>query len=433
MLLRNLLKISLLTFTLGFHHSVFAEDPPKAEPAAAAAPAAPATSTTTPITIEQKIEVHEAKAVEEKAEEPQKEEKKEHGKKACCKHEDLEDQSNHSHGGGGNTSVSGYIDAQFRWAPADDLDASPSISIYPEDKNTFLINSGAFKISHRVGRTHAHLDIPFRRDDDDENSNTLVLAEDYAQAYVTHYYDHGFWWTLGQFDTAFGFEANDSNEILFTRQGLLYNIVTRGIRTHTGLLLGYHNHGFTVNVIAANSNQNGIHGAGDDAPGTTKDEEFAYGLKLGWKNEEFRGSLGGLFNTADGKYNDGVDDENFETETLLDVQLGWTAHRFDLDLVFNSRANLNGRGKDAGEDIDPINGLLVQTAYKLCERTSTHFRYEQVEENMDDEAIGRAALGFNFNTSDSTQVKAEVAYNQIDNGDEDDDYWDGGLGVVYNF
>ncbi len=139
--------------------------------------------------------------------------------------------------------VGGFVDAQFH--TTNDYSLTEGVTIH----------DGAVYVTMKSGKTEAKLDIPFKANFDIASNSTeganFALGRTKMQAYITHAYDFDFSWKLGQFDTIYGFELNDSPDLVLSRQGFIYNNMIPFM--HSGLLLSYKfaNY-FTFNALASN-------------------------------------------------------------------------------------------------------------------------------------------------------------------------------------
>lgn len=121
-----------------------------------------------------------------------------------------------------DVKVGGYVEAEARWT--DGGTGTPGVTV----------DDGALTFSGESGSSKAMVDIPFAGGS--AVNNTLTLATGKAQAYVSHSYSNSFGWSLGQWDTKFGYDGNDDIDNTFTDAGLL-----AGFRpiTHAGALVTY--------------------------------------------------------------------------------------------------------------------------------------------------------------------------------------------------
>ena len=196
--------------------------------------------------------------------------------------------------------VSGFIDAQFQATSRHSFNGTSN-----QNSRGFSIHDGALYVSKSVGNGEAKLDIPFSLRDkggktigsgtDSTGANVSVTAGNgvdfdiatvRAQAYVGQKYENGLRWKLGQFDTSYGFEVNDTVDIALSRQGYVYNYTDPFV--HTGLQVGYDfSPTYGMNLLAANRKDSGLQ----------RDDRLQYGIQF-VSTSVFRWSLGGLYQKA---------------------------------------------------------------------------------------------------------------------------------------
>jgi hypothetical protein len=196
--------------------------------------------------------------------------------------------------------VSGFIDAQFQTLLSDSN--SPG----------FVVQDGALYLSHSLGNGEAKLDLPFQMLGTGGNSN-FAFANAKAQAYLTHACGSHITAKIGQWDTPYGVEVNDTADNFFSRQGLVY--ATNPV-VHTGALLAYApNDRFTANFFAANPHDTG------NANG--KNLEYGTQWSLGGP---VRASVGAMLTRLKG---------TSITNHYYDGTLGATFGKFSLDFEAN--------------------------------------------------------------------------------------------------
>lgn len=220
--------------------------------------------------------------------------------------------------------INGFADGQFHW------DSSGGTN-----NNGFSLHDGAIYLSAEVSGAKLMVDLPFNSNSDTSNFMHTMFAK--AQAYVGYKYDFGFWWQLGQWDTIYGFEANDTKDITFSRHGSIYNEVTPA--THTGLLIGYN---FTDTVgfkaLIANGSSTAVAALeydGESSTGLSGGRNFQYGGQLFFNGDMLHAAVGYLYEK---KSND--------TNGLLDVTLGADLGDIDVDgeFVYKQIPNVSDSG-----------------------------------------------------------------------------------------
>lgn len=202
-----------------------------------------------------------------------------------------------------NAGVSGFVDTQINF------------SSNGANSPTFSVADGAVYFSDKVGTSSVMVDIPFKFLGTGA-TNAFTLATTKGQAYVSHSYDFGLGWTLGQFDTIYGFEKNDNLDNHFTGQGILY--ANKGEITHTGLGLDYTNGPVTVKAIVANPHNQGQRNSDNwNFGGTVKFKHDAFYVQAGYLHHKERI---GTFGTVG------------ESSMLADFILGWAGNNITADV-----------------------------------------------------------------------------------------------------
>jgi len=172
-----------------------------------------------------------------------------------------------------NLKVGGFVDGQY-------YGTNNSLST-----EGFVVNDGALYMQKDMDNGGFHLDLPFSSNliNGVLGGNNFNFATNKAQAYVDYKYGMGVKWRLGQFDKLYGAESNDTVDLHFTRQGLLYN--QENLRTHTGLSIGYEMDKFSIMALAADTN-----GSNTNLGGGKMD----WGVVLAFAPEQFHVSAGWL-------------------------------------------------------------------------------------------------------------------------------------------
>ncbi len=239
--------------------------------------------------------------------------------------------------------VTGFIDSQYQ--------ANSNVGL----ARGFLLNDGALYFSSELPGLDFKLDLPFRMYS--QGNSNFEFGFIRAQAYLGQKYSNGFRWKIGQFDTTYGFEGNDTVDITFTREGSVYNFTDPFV--HTGLLLGYDfDSELGLNLYIANPNDRGV----------LLGKSLHYGLQLVKFSPSFRFAPGFMFN------------QDFTTQAFnyyLDLVTGVTFGKVSIDgeVSYNYRTDI----------IDPVSGsanrglgLLLQILYNFSELGSFGARGEYI-------------------------------------------------------
>lgn len=130
--------------------------------------------------------------------------------------------------------IGGYVNPELSYST---FDGAPPAGLNRVEGAVYLGASDA--------GVEAKLDLPLTL----TAGKNFAVGIDKAQAYVAQKLDGGFRWKVGQWDTTFGYELNDSVDVFFSQQGLVFSV---NPVVHTGLLLGYDfNPELSLNVYAA--------------------------------------------------------------------------------------------------------------------------------------------------------------------------------------
>ena len=254
--------------------------------------------------------------------------------------------------------VGGFVDAQYNWLNQPNY----------KNTNTFNVNDGALYLGKSLGAGEVFVDIPFRSKTEAEisggstNNSNFVVGADKAQAYVAWKYENGLSWKLGQFDSLYGFESNDSPDLVFAKQGLLYGNVPNtpnaldlaGLTAvkpmvHTGLAVTYDlSELLGVTFLVANPNpQAKMYDGNPD-----------FGFKISSKFDIFHTSVGGLFTrVGDNK------------GSLFDIMAGAKFGKLmaDLEVTFDKKPMGSAETRF---------GSLVQLGYSLNDKMNVATRFE---------------------------------------------------------
>lgn len=244
---------------------------------------------------------------------------------------------------GEGLKVGGFVDAQYNWQKQTGSDTS-----------SFGVHDGALYLGKTMGMGEVMVDIPFAYSG---TTNEFKVGKDKAQAFVSWKYENGFGWKMGQFDSLYGAEANDSVDNVFSGTGKIKEFMPT---THTGLQVSYEMSDLLgLHLVVANSYNNGAQTAG-------KSPDF--GFKLASKFDTFKASVGGLFFKEAGK-SGYIIDVNAGTKFMDKV----TA---DLEVVFDKARDTAGTA--VGADTRFSGGITL--GYMLMEKmnVATGFEYLKV-------------------------------------------------------
>lgn len=269
-------------------------------------------------------------------------------------------------------AVSGFADAQFGTG-------ENVMGTGGANSPTFRVGDGAVYFTEKSGATSVTVDIPFMVSATGAN-NDFQIATAKAQAYIMHTYDFGLSWGLGQWDSIYGMEANDSANRRFAQAGLL--VGTRN-QTHTGFLLSYANGPIVFDAFASNPHGQGLRNG----------DNLEYGGKLKYTHSAFYIS---------GGYMHHKEVTTAESSMFTDFTLGTKQGAFsaDAEVVLakaaaagaetgfglgvwlgydvNTDWNVAGRFELASKLIGTIHSRMQWTlgpAYKMSDKVTTRLEY----------------------------------------------------------
>ena len=169
-----------------------------------------------------------------------------------------------------STTISGFADVGYSWIDEDSFNSG------------FRLFAGSLMVEHKFQDSRFYLDLPIKwagpLDTDNDGiadsaaTNNFDLAKEKAQLYLEH--KVGEWTlTLGQFDSIYGYEANDAADNFFARLAWVGINVSHG--THNGLMLAHQRGPWSLNLIASDA-------VGKGSLGNTSPE---YGGMIGYTQE----------------------------------------------------------------------------------------------------------------------------------------------------
>jgi hypothetical protein len=270
----------------------------------------------------------------------------------------------------------------------------------------YLFEDGALYFNFKKENIEAFVDLPFFRNATSNTDNaSLAFAETKAQAWMAYNFSESMKIVIGQFDTLYGFELNDSKDRLFGNYGLVYSQTLPIV--HSGAYFQYSQSGFTAKLLSANPADR------DSFGNTPNDSGYETGATLGYSNDWMRSQLGYLSRVQDGL------DGSTEPRTLTDILLGFSYWKLALDLQYSLVKNprKNTLTTDATDSEDPGSGFMAHLAFKPLDRWTVGFRYELIQ---DDPAAGASTYfdvttwGFVAMHELNDNLKGRVEYFQIE-------------------
>ncbi len=263
-----------------------------------------------------------------------------------------------------DVKVGGYVEAEARWT--DGGTGTPGVTV----------DDGAVTFSGESGSSKAMLDVPFAGGS--VLNNTLTLATGKAQAYVSHKYSNGFGWSLGQWDTKWGYDSNDDIDNTFSDAGMLAGFRPR---THAGAMVNYdvNKESYAYFSVAATGNQGAIAG-GENA-------DYLVGYMC--SNDDHRMGLNVLMNKA-------------AAGTTFAADLVYKMNMEMLDLAGEFIYRKPGGGTTGI-------GFLVEGSSKVNDDTRAAVRLELDSKVVNNSAI-RITAGPQFAMTKSMNVKFDYGF-----------------------
>lgn len=313
---------------------------------------------------------------------------------------------------------SGYFDFGLN-----NLSVSNGANFTGGPESGFTLQDGAIYVGYQKDKLSFVLDVPFRRQENRDlgvttapnasNSNNAIFGADKFQLYAKYKINDEADVVIGQFDTIFGVEVNDSKDRYFEKTGLVYDSILPV--THAGAMFEYTKSGAYFKGFAADPNNKGSLGT---STGNQGDTNYEYGGAVGYSNDNVRGQVGGMTRPVNK-----ADLENGGKRNLLDVTAGATWKSFSIDFEY---ANLSDDSKNTltslnSTDVEKAGtGFLALASYQITEPLSVGARYEQTSNDPSQQswkAVQAVAGGIHYRFNPSLEVRAEYIGYQYKNVD----------------
>ena len=304
---------------------------------------------------------------------------------------------------------SGYFD--FRYNSVENND-NPNVAHSGQPESGFSVEEAALYLNAQTSDFSFYLDLPLRRDKTAagvSETNQLVLGADRAQAYIKIGLKENLNLTLGQFDTPYGVELNDSKDRVFVKTGLLYDYALPV--THTGVSIDGAYNSISYRLLAANSGNKGSFGNT-----ATGDNQTEVGVTVGYSHDAIRSQVGYLSRAIEDS-----NDEKGGTRDLIDVTFGFNWGNAALDFEWASVNNDNKATKKNGSV------FMFLPTYKINDQFLLGLRYEMLTDDAgatdlfeDADSIGLSA---HWKHSEHLQFRSEfikLNYNTQSGGTEGD-------------
>ena len=328
-------------------------------------------------------------------------------------------------------TFNGYADLRFtNYSIKDDLDGSPSGNA----ESGWGVEDGAFYATYEKDKLSLIFDIPFRRlktqDDVDHttagtppdgkttqnasNTSTILFGGDKAQIYAKYKFNDYVAVDMGQFDTLYGVELNDSKDRIFGKTGLVYDQILPV--THTGGMVEVAWNGASFKTFSANSNNKGSYGEPD-----TGGDKTEYGTALGYSNDWFR-TQAGYMSRQVFKANK----VQYGNRTLSDFTIGATWRDFSADFEYASVSDVNKNTltpKDSNDEESAGTGGLALLSYKINDPLLVGLRYERLKNDPGAASLDTAedyGAAVHYKVSSLLELRSEFIsykYTRVDGTD----------------
>lgn len=336
------------------------------------------------------------------------------------------------------TQVNGYVDVQGQWGRGN-LELQPGTKYNGQPGFGFAVHKGAFEFQKSTRLHSMHIDIPFHqtRTTPDSNNN-LDIAKERAQAYLSGQPNEGWSWKLGQFDTPWGYEGNDTNTIVFRDLGIVYNVTPN---TNLGFYLTRH---YTpllkVALFVGNSNQTSQQKI---------DRQLEKGVKLSMEMGGNFVHLGVLMNQRKGKYTISGVPYEYRQGALVDLQLGHRVlqRQIVLNAIYVHPDNAKVLHKGLVADTDPSWGLMLEVPLYEEENQIWSLRAEHLWNDRTNEFVQavsasgngslltKISIGRQITMDEALKIKTTVDYFQLNVGEngKDNQWLEGAVAGVFEF
>ena len=320
-------------------------------------------------------------------------------------------------------NFSGFVDLRFR-------DVNSSVQGQGRGAESgFLVEDAAFYLSKKSNKLNLLIDLPFSRQKEDAAGATgavtpqlykssgpdLEFATRKAQVVASYQALEWLKVSLGQFDTIFGYELNDSKDRFFGQTGLVYNYALPV--THVGVLGEIVSHGFTLKLMAANPNGRGSRDNTDNTGQSTTNGEdnTEYGATIGRSGNIWRAQLGYATRPRLAY------DVTRKQRTLFDVVAGVTL--FEHLNVDAELALVNDPAKDTDGDGDydtggEGQGYMLHVTYDLNDQWKVGGRYEIADNRLDSlfKQTQAWATGVHYQFESDASLRGEFVQYDLDPG-----------------
>lgn len=328
---------------------------------------------------------------------------------------------------------SGYLDVRLST-----LDNHKNASLDSGNAESgFGLEDGAFYINVEKEKYSLVVDLPVRRfkDADDNpgtgnnsNNSKILIGGDKAQLYGRIKAADHLILNVGQFDTPYGVEVNDSKDRYFNKTGLVYD-ATLPV-THTGVLAEIPLNIFTLKVFSANSNNKGSLGNS-----TTGDNQYEYGTAFSGAKDNWRFQLGAMarpITKANGT--------SKGARTLYDATAGATFDKLSVDVeysVLSDESKNTLTPSDSADKEKDGSGAMLLLTYQLRPEWNLGARIEHLDQDpaaASNKTVDSSAFGVHYKPHGDYELRSEyitTQYKKVDGSKWDQTRFN--LGVLFFF
>lgn len=229
-----------------------------------------------------------------------------------------------------------------------------------------------------------------------------LLRRPMGQSYLKYKVNDVISVDLGQFDTIFGVELNDSKDRIFNKTGILYDAMIPV--THTGIMLESNANGFSQKIFAANPNNQGSYGNKVNSGTNTE-----YGAAVGDANASVHTQVGYMTRSVAR-----ADMSARAQRTLLDVVLGGSVGCLSGDVEFTALDDPNKNTltpNNASDHETAATGVLSLISYKFNDLFLVSVRYERLGGDPSQagfRTIEEFGLSAHYKLAPELELRAEV-------------------------
>jgi hypothetical protein len=283
----------------------------------------------------------------------------------------------------------------------------------------FGLEDGAFYANYDKDKLSVVLDVAFRRSKDvDQNdqtttatkpnqssNNNFAIGVDKSQLYMRYKVNPTVTFDIGQFDTIFGVELNDSKDRVFGKGGIVYDYTLPV--THMGFMTEFNFLGnYYIKAFGANPNNKGSNGSS-----TSSDDTVEVGAAVGFSNEFFH-TQAGFMTRSIGK----AAATSSGQRSLLDIIVGGAFGNFTYDLEYvslNDASKNTLTASDSSDKETAATGYFTLLSYKITPdfQIGARFEYIQNDPTAQSKSTRSAGGSLHYKLTPELEIRTEyIAY-----------------------